>query len=88
MLFSNGNDLIRIQCAFVDTPEVEEITNFIGNQQGYPDALILPEFVGDSEGSQATLRTMKIEMPCLKTLPVLSLCISKDQLHYCNVNLN
>ncbi len=55
MLFSNGNDLIRIQCAFVDTPEVEEITNFIGNQQGYPDALILPEFVGDSEGSQATL---------------------------------
>tara|TARA_B110000879_G_scaffold150676_1_gene195173 strand:- start:5291 stop:7849 length:2559 start_codon:yes stop_codon:yes gene_type:complete len=55
MLFSNGNDLIRIQCAFVDTPEVEEITNFIGNQQGYPDALILPEFVGDTEGSQATL---------------------------------
>ena len=55
MLFSNGNDLIRIQCAFVDTPEVEEITNFIGNQQGYPDALILPEFIGDTEGSQATL---------------------------------
>ncbi|MBS1547693.1 MAG: DNA translocase FtsK 4TM domain-containing protein [Bacteroidetes bacterium] len=43
MLLSTGNDLIRIQCAFVDTPEVEAITEFIGNQRGYPDALILPE---------------------------------------------
>jgi S-DNA-T family DNA segregation ATPase FtsK/SpoIIIE len=43
MLLSTGNDLIRIQCAFVDTPEVEAITAFIGNQRGYPDALILPE---------------------------------------------
>ncbi len=43
MLLSTGNDLIRIQCAFVDTPEVERITEFIGNQRGYPDALILPE---------------------------------------------
>ncbi len=43
MLLSTGNDLIRIQCAFVDTPEVEKITEFIGNQRGYPDALILPE---------------------------------------------
>ncbi len=43
MLLSTGNDLIRIQCAFVDTPEVEEITAFIGNQRGYPDALLLPE---------------------------------------------
>ncbi|MDG1781374.1 MAG: DNA translocase FtsK 4TM domain-containing protein [Flavobacteriales bacterium] len=48
MLFSTGSDLIRIQCGFVDTPEVEEITDFIGNQQGYPDAFILPEFVGES----------------------------------------
>ena len=55
MLFSNGNDLIRIQCAFVDTPEVEEITDFIGNQQGYPDAFMLPEYVGDTESSQGTL---------------------------------
>lgn len=47
MLFSNGNDLIRLQCAFVDTPEVERITNFIGEQQGYPDAHLLPEFVGE-----------------------------------------
>ncbi len=43
MLLSTGNDLIRIQCAFVDTPEVEAITAFIGNQRGYPDALLLPE---------------------------------------------
>ncbi|MGV9013003.1 MAG: DNA translocase FtsK 4TM domain-containing protein [Flavobacteriales bacterium] len=43
MLLSTGNELIRIQCAFVDTPEVEAITAFIGNQRGYPDALILPE---------------------------------------------
>ena len=47
MLYSNGNDLIRLQCAFVDTPEVEEITNFIGAQQGYPDAHLLPEYVGE-----------------------------------------
>lgn len=43
MLLSTGNDLIRIQCAYVDTPEVEKITEFIGEQRGYPDALILPE---------------------------------------------
>jgi len=50
MLYSNGNDLIRLQCAFVDTPEVEAITEFIGNQQGYPDAHHLPEYV--PEGSE------------------------------------
>ncbi len=50
MLLSQGSDLIRIQCAFVDTPEVEEITDFIGNQQAYPDAFLLPEYVGE-EGS-------------------------------------
>lgn len=50
MLISNGNDIVRIQCAFVDTPEVEEITDFIGNQQGYPDAFMLPEYVGESAG--------------------------------------
>ena len=52
MLMSLGGDLIRLQCAFVDTPEVEEITDFIGNQQAYPDAFILPEYVGeDGESS-------------------------------------
>jgi len=44
LLFNNGNDLIRLQCPFVDTPEVEEITDFIGNQRGYGSALLLPEY--------------------------------------------
>jgi len=47
MLLSTGNDLIRLQCAFVDTPEVEELTEFIGSQRGYPDAFNLPEYVGE-----------------------------------------
>lgn len=49
MLFSTGNDLIRLQCPFVDTPEVEKITEFIGNQRGYPAAFELPEFKGDED---------------------------------------
>ena len=43
MLFSQGNEPTRVQCAFVDTPEVENIVHFIGNQQGYPSAFPLPE---------------------------------------------
>ena len=50
MLFSQGSDLIRLQCAFVDTPEVEEICDFIGNQQAYPTAYQLPEYVGEEGG--------------------------------------
>ncbi|GAA4440321.1 hypothetical protein GCM10023188_37430 [Pontibacter saemangeumensis] len=52
MLFSIGSDMIRIQCAFVDTPEVDRICDFIGNQQGYDDAYLLPEFVGDESGNE------------------------------------
>jgi len=48
LLYSNGNEMLRLQCPFVDTPEVEEITNFIGNQRGYGSAFILPE-VQDSD---------------------------------------
>ena len=51
MLFTQGNETIRLQCAFVDTPEVEEITSFIGSQKAYPDAYMLPEFVGEESGS-------------------------------------
>ena len=47
MLFTQGNELIRIQCAFVDTSEVEKISEFIGSQKGYPDAHLLPEFSGE-----------------------------------------
>lgn len=49
LLYTNGNDVIRVQCAFVDTPEVEKITEFIGAQKAYPDAYLLPEFVGSDE---------------------------------------
>jgi S-DNA-T family DNA segregation ATPase FtsK/SpoIIIE len=43
MLVSNGADLVRLQCAFVDTPEVENVCNFIGSQKGYTSAFLLPE---------------------------------------------
>lgn len=48
LLFSQGADLVRIQCAFVDTPEVERIANHIGSQQGYPHAFELPEYIPES----------------------------------------
>jgi S-DNA-T family DNA segregation ATPase FtsK/SpoIIIE len=48
MLLSTGNDLIRIQCAFVDTPEVERISDFIGGQRGYPSAWELPEYIDEN----------------------------------------
>ena len=48
MLISTGQDTIRLQCGFVDTPEVEDICSFIGDQRGYPDALLLPEYLGES----------------------------------------
>ena len=51
MLLSTGSEIIRLQCAFVDTPEVDEICDFIGNQQGYDTAYMLPEFEGDVEGT-------------------------------------
>ena len=54
MLLSTGSDLIRLQCAFVDTPEVEKISDFIGNQRGYPTALLLPEYVGEGEASSSS----------------------------------
>ncbi len=50
MLYTQGNDLTRVQCAFVDTPEVEKICEFIGNQKGYSDAYLLPEYVGEETG--------------------------------------
>ena len=50
MLLSMGSDMIRLQCPFVDTPEVEEICEFIGSQRAYESAYMLPEFYGDEEG--------------------------------------
>ncbi|WP_280743770.1 MULTISPECIES: DNA translocase FtsK [unclassified Parabacteroides] len=51
LLFSQGNDMTRVQCAFVDTPEVENISKFIGQQVGYPTAFELPEYHGEGDGS-------------------------------------
>ncbi len=53
MLVSNGSDLTRVQCAFVDTPEVERITDFIGNQRAYPTAYLLPEYIPEGQGDAA-----------------------------------
>lgn len=49
MLISYNGELTRLQCAFVDTPEVDRVTDFIGDQQGYPEAFQLPEFVDEKE---------------------------------------
>ena len=49
MLLSSGSEMTRLQCAFVDTPEVERICDFIGEQRGYDDAYLLPEYSGDEE---------------------------------------
>jgi len=54
LLYSNGNDLVRVQCAFVDTPEVERIVDYIGSQKAYASAYLLPEYVGE-EGSSVNL---------------------------------
>jgi S-DNA-T family DNA segregation ATPase FtsK/SpoIIIE len=50
LLYTNGNDVTRVQCAFIDTPEVEKITDFIGSQKAYATAYLLPEFVGEENG--------------------------------------
>lgn len=51
MLFLQGADPVRVQCAFIDTPEVEEITKFIARQQGYPTPFFLPEYVSEDGGN-------------------------------------
>lgn len=53
MLYLQGNDPVRVQCAFVDTPEVERIVDFISHQQGYPTAFMLPEVEDDTEGGSS-----------------------------------
>ena len=49
MLISTGSELIRLQCAFIDTPEVDKICDFIGSQRAYPEAYLLPEYIGDQD---------------------------------------
>ena len=50
MLYTNGNDMVRVQCAFIDTPEVDKITEYIGAQKAYATAYLLPEFIGEESG--------------------------------------
>lgn len=54
MLFSQGSEITRVQCGFVDTPEVDAIVDFIGEQQGYSTAFLLPEYVGESGDDQSS----------------------------------
>ena len=51
MLYTQGNELVRIQCAFVDTPEINKITDFIGSQKAYSTAHELPEYIGEESSS-------------------------------------
>ena len=51
MLYTQGNELTRLQCAFVDTPEVERIASYVGGQRGYANAHLLPEYVGEESSS-------------------------------------
>jgi S-DNA-T family DNA segregation ATPase FtsK/SpoIIIE len=53
MLVSSGSTMTRVQCAFVDTPEVERICEFVAEQRGYPTAFLLPDYVGENEGGTA-----------------------------------
>ena len=50
MLYTQGNEIVRVQCAFIDTPEVEKVCDFIGAQKAYPEAYLLPEYVGEESG--------------------------------------
>ena len=55
MLLSSGSDVIRLQCPFVDTPEIEKVVEFIGSQRGYDSAYMLPEYEGDEESGPSSV---------------------------------
>lgn len=55
MLLSSGSDVLRLQCPFVDTPEIEHVVDFIGAQRGYDSAYLLPEFEGDEDNGAASV---------------------------------
>jgi S-DNA-T family DNA segregation ATPase FtsK/SpoIIIE len=55
MLLSSGSDILRLQCPFVDTPEIELICDFIGSQRGYESAYLLPEYEGDDESGASSV---------------------------------
>jgi S-DNA-T family DNA segregation ATPase FtsK/SpoIIIE len=61
MLLSMGSDMVRLQCPFVDTPEVEEICEFIGSQRAYESAYLLPEFYGDEESESVEFDASELD---------------------------
>ena len=61
MLFLQGSDPVRVQCAFVDTPEVDRISRYISEQQGYPTAFYLPEYVDESAGDGSNLEDVDLK---------------------------
>jgi len=61
MLFFQGSDMTRVQCAFVDTPEVEKVSKFIGDQQGYSTTFELPEYVGEDSENKAEVDLSKLD---------------------------
>ena len=63
MLVSCNGGLTRVQCAFVDTPEVENICQYIGSQQAYPTAYLLPEYVSDNNGANSNAVDLKDRDP-------------------------
>ena len=54
MLISQGGEMVRAQCAFIDTPEVEEICHYISEQQSYPEAFLLPEYIPEESDSNSS----------------------------------
>ncbi len=62
MLISTGAELIRLQCGFVDTAEVEDICSFIGEQRAYPEALLLPEYVGEGGENDKDFDTNELDV--------------------------
>ncbi|MCC8173059.1 MAG: DNA translocase FtsK, partial [Odoribacter sp.] len=63
MLISVSSEMTRVQCAFVDTPEVENITRFINQQQSYPFAMALPEYIPDAEGNSVSEADLGVKDP-------------------------
>ncbi len=61
MLVSTGSDLVRLQCGFVDTPEVEKICDFIGEQRAYPEAFLLPEYIAEGSESSADFDSNELD---------------------------
>ena len=81
MLISTGSDLTRLQCAFIDTPEVERICDFIGSQRAYPQAHILPEYEGEGEvvGTTADLNDKDALL-----MKLLEQWFNHNQVHFFN----